>query len=92
MYMAENQNIFVPCKLNRMTKLIPISIEGERWVQLSQLSKEHAMKLKTWLPVSCFKSIFLHGMELRECISFEIYEYWFCTSQLSDQKSAVFEF
>ncbi|MFC5625406.1 hypothetical protein [Algoriphagus winogradskyi] len=75
-----------------MTKLIPIFINGGKWIQLSQLSKEQALKLKSWLPVSCLKKIMFQGSEFTECLDFETYEYWFRTQQVSEQKQALLDF
>lgn len=75
-----------------MTKLIPIFINGGKWIQLSQLSKEQSSKLKSWLPVSCLKKIIFQGNEFSECLAFETYEYWFRTHQVSEQKQALLDF
>ncbi|TXE14490.1 hypothetical protein [Algoriphagus aquimarinus] len=75
-----------------MTKLIPIFINGGKWIQLSQLSKEQSLKLKSWLPVSCLKKIIFQGMEFSDCLDFETYEYWFLTHQVSEQKHAMLDF
>ncbi|SFA75598.1 hypothetical protein [Algoriphagus aquimarinus] len=75
-----------------MTKLIPIFINGGKWIQLSQLSKEQSAKLKSWLPVSCLKKIIFQGMEFSDCLDFETYEYWFRTNQVSEQKQALLDF
>ena len=75
-----------------MTKLIPIFINGGKWIQLSQLSKDQALKLKSWLPVSCLKKIMFQGSEFSECLDFETYEYWFRTQQVSEQKQALLDF
>ena len=75
-----------------MTKLIPIFINGGKWIQLSQLSKDQAAKLKSWLPVSCLKKIMFQGSEFSECLDFETYEYWFRTQQVSEQKQALLDF
>ena len=75
-----------------MTKLIPIFIEGKKWIQLSQLSGEHARSLKSFLPVNSFKKIFFQGIELTECLDFETYEWWFRNKEASIQKQALFEF
>ncbi|WP_339870177.1 hypothetical protein [uncultured Algoriphagus sp.] len=75
-----------------MTKLIPIFINGGKWIQLSQLSKEQSLKLKSWLPVSCLKKIMFQGSEFTECLDFETYEYWFRTQQVSEQKQALLDF
>ena len=75
-----------------MTKLIPIFINGGKWIQLSQLSKEQSLKLKSWLPVSCLKKVMFQGSEFTECLDFETYEYWFRTQQVSEQKQALLDF
>ncbi|WP_192347622.1 hypothetical protein [Algoriphagus sp. Y33] len=75
-----------------MTKLIPIFINGGKWIQLSQLSEEQATKLKSWLPVSCLKKIIFQGVEFSDCLDFETYEYWFRTHQVSGQKQALLDF
>ncbi|MEP0711261.1 hypothetical protein [Algoriphagus sp.] len=75
-----------------MTKLIPIFINGRKWIQLSQLSKEQSSKLKSWIPVNCLKKITFQGVEFSDCLAFEIYEYWFRTHQVSEQKQALLDF
>ena len=75
-----------------MAKLIPIFIEGKKWIQLSQLSSDQAQALKSWLPVNCLKKILFHGIELTECLDFETYEYWFRTRQVLEQKQPLLDF
>lgn len=75
-----------------MAKLIPIFIDGKKWVQLSQLSEEQAKSLKSWLPSLGLKKILFQGMELSDCLDFETYEYWFRSKQVSEQKQAILEF
>lgn len=75
-----------------MTKLIPIFINGGKWIQLSQLSTEQGQKLKSWLPVSCLKKVLYNGMELKDCVDFETYEYWFKSHQVSGQRQAALDF
>ncbi|TDQ17175.1 hypothetical protein DFQ04_1827 [Algoriphagus boseongensis] len=75
-----------------MSKLIPIFIEGKKWIQLSQLSFEHAQSLRSMLPGNCLKKIIFHGIELIDCLDFETYEYWFRTKEVSDQTEAVLDF
>lgn len=75
-----------------MTKLIPIFINGGKWIQLSQLSKDQALRLKSWLPVSCLKKIIFQGSEFSDCLDFETYEYWFRTNQVSEQEQALLDF
>ncbi|MHA7130374.1 hypothetical protein [Algoriphagus namhaensis] len=59
-----------------MTKLIPIFIEGRRWIQLGQLPIEEEKSLKSWLPSSRFKTIEFQGMVLQDCLDFSVYSYW----------------
>ncbi|PZX59885.1 hypothetical protein LV84_01094 [Algoriphagus ratkowskyi] len=75
-----------------MTKLIPIFINGRKWIQLSQLSNEQSIKLKSWIPVNCLKKIKFQGSEFSDCLAFETYEYWFRTYQISEQKQALLDF
>lgn len=75
-----------------MTKLIPIFIEGEKWIQLSQLSSDQAKSLKSILPVNCLKKILFQGMELNECLDFDTYEYWFKSDQILSQRQAMLDF
>lgn len=75
-----------------MTKLIPIFIDGKKWVQLSQLSGEQAKSLKSWLPINSLKKVIFQGMELYDCLDFETYEFWFRTSQVRDQKMPALDF
>lgn len=75
-----------------MTKLIPIFIEGEKWIQLSQLSVDQARTLKSFLPVNCLKKILFQGMELNDCLDFNTYEYWFNSQQISGQRQALLDF
>ncbi|WP_026950741.1 hypothetical protein [Algoriphagus mannitolivorans] len=75
-----------------MAKLIPIFIEGKKWVQLSQLSSEQAQSLKSWLPVNCLKKILFQGIELTDCLDFETYELWFRTRQVVDQRQPLLDF
>ncbi|MGM0944033.1 MAG: hypothetical protein ACQEW9_02555 [Bacteroidota bacterium] len=74
-----------------MNKLIPIFINGKKWVQLSQLSRDQERKFKSWLPVNCLKKVFFQGMELKDCVDFETYEYWFKSNQISGQKQEAFD-
>lgn len=92
MYDPDYQHTFKPNKPKRMTKLIPIFINGGKWIQLSQLSKEQSSSLKSWLPVSCLKKIKFQGAEFSDCLDFETYEYWFRTHQVSEQKHALLDF
>lgn len=75
-----------------MTKLIPISIDGQKWIQLSQLTADQATALQSFLPVNCLKKIRFQGIELSECLDFDVYEFWYRSVQVSDQKLALFDF
>ena len=75
-----------------MTKLIPIFIDGKKWIQLSQLSQEQAGSIKSWLPLSCLRKVFYQGMELTDCLDFETYDFWYRTSQVSKNKQAALDF
>ena len=75
-----------------MTKLIHIFIEGEKWIQLSQLSLDQVKSLKSILPVDCIKKVVFQGIELSECLDFETYDYWFKSEQISNQRQALLDF
>ncbi len=75
-----------------MTKLIPIFIDGKKWIQISQLSQEQARVLKSWIPVNSLRKILFQGIELTECLEFDTYEYWFKTHQMTNQKQAHLDF
>ncbi|WP_075348926.1 hypothetical protein [Algoriphagus marinus] len=75
-----------------MTKLIPIFINGKKWVQLSQLSQDQANVIKSWLPVNSLRKILFHGMEISDCLDFDTYEYWFNSNEVSKQKQAYLDF
>lgn len=75
-----------------MTKLIPIFIEGKKWIQLSQLTLDQARSLKSILPVTCLKKILFQGIELTDCLDFDTYEYWFKSQQISGQRPALLDF
>ncbi|MCH7404469.1 hypothetical protein [Belliella aquatica] len=76
-----------------MTKLIPIEIEGQKLVQLSQLTIDQANDLRSWLPSDGLKKVHLHGVELQDCLSFETYEYWFKTNHvLSKAYETILDF
>lgn len=59
-----------------MNQLIPMSIDGLKIIQLSQLTFEQANKLKNFLPAQSIKKLIFQGLELNDCILFETYEYW----------------
>lgn len=75
-----------------MTKLIPIFIEGKKWIQLSQLTIDQARSIKSILPVNSLKKILFQGMELSDCLDFHTYEYWFKSQQISKQRPALLDF
>ncbi|GAB2475395.1 MAG: hypothetical protein EP311_04385 [Cytophagales bacterium] len=75
-----------------MTKLIPIFINGQKWIQLSQLSRDEIRALRAWLPMDSLKKIIFQGIELSDCLDFDTYEYWFRTKEVSDQKQALLDF
>lgn len=75
-----------------MTKLIPIIIEGKRWIQISQLDLDQARSLKSILPGNSLKKILFQGIVLIDCLDFVTYEYWFKSQQISSQKQALLDF
>lgn len=75
-----------------MTKLIPIFIDGKKWIQLSQLTVDQVRSLKSILPVNCIKKIIFQGVELNDCLEFGTYEYWFKSQQISGQPQASLDF
>ncbi len=75
-----------------MTKLIPIFIEGKKWIQLSQLSVNQVRSLKSFLPVLQVKKITFHGIELSDCLDFDTYEYWFRSQQIPGEREALLDF
>jgi hypothetical protein len=62
-----------------MTRIIPLQVEGEKMIQLGQLTIDQANDLRSWLPQDSLKKINYQGMELQECVAFETYDYWFRT-------------
>lgn len=75
-----------------MTKLVPIYINGEKLIQLSQLSRAQAKQLKAWLPVGCLKKINFQGNEFSDCLDFKTYDYWFRAQHITKQKQAMLDF
>jgi hypothetical protein len=75
-----------------MTKLIPIFINGKKWVQLSQLSQDQVNVIKSWLPVNSLRKILFHGMEITDCLDFDTYEYWFNSNEVSKQNQSYLDF
>ncbi|MFN3996764.1 hypothetical protein [Algoriphagus sp.] len=92
MYSPEYQHTFRHSNFIAMTKLIPIFIEGKKWIQLSQLSSDQVQSLKSILPVDCLKKVIFQGMELNDCLDFDMYEYWFKSDQISGQRHALLDF
>ncbi|KEO72189.1 hypothetical protein [Anditalea andensis] len=66
-----------------MNQLIPISIDGIKLIQLSQLSMEQSNELRNILPADSIKKMLYQGLELNDCILFEIYEYWLRNQQFT---------
>lgn len=75
-----------------MTKLIPIFIEGKKWIQISQLPVDQVKAIRAYLPVNSLKKVFFQGLELNDCLDFDTYEWWFRTKEASVSKQALFEF
>jgi hypothetical protein len=75
-----------------MIKLIPIFIDGKKWIQLSQLSTEQSRLIKSWLPISSLRKVLFQGMELTDCLDFETYDFWFRTNQVKNDKQALLDF
>jgi hypothetical protein len=59
-----------------MNRLIPMWIDGKKFIQLSQLTLDQANQLKNLLPASSIKKLLFEGIELPDCILYETYEYW----------------
>lgn len=59
-----------------MSHIIPISIDGMKVIQLSQLGEDQAIHLRNFLPERSILKLFFQGQELNDCISFETYRYW----------------
>ncbi|SEG25656.1 hypothetical protein [Algoriphagus boritolerans] len=75
-----------------MKKLIPIFINGKKWIQLSQLTSDQVKSLKSILPVNCLKNLVFQGIELSDCLDFDTYEYWYISQQIPEQRQAVLDF
>lgn len=71
-----------------MTKLIPIFIDGKCWVQLSQVQ---ILAIGSFLPINALKKIRFQGIELKDCLEYEIYEWLLKTSDFSGKNSAIQE-
>ncbi|GGZ19430.1 hypothetical protein GCM10007049_09810 [Echinicola pacifica] len=72
-----------------MTKLIPILIDNQRIIQLSQLTVDQANDLRSFLPVSSIRQLIYEGMELTDCIDFETYEYWFQSNHVGHYSAST---
>lgn len=66
-----------------MTKLVPVSIAGKAWIQLSQLNAEQAKSLKNWLPNHLPQTLTFQGITLNDLVDFAAYEYWFRNHQMT---------
>jgi len=76
-----------------MNQLIPMSIDGLKIIQLSQLTLEQANKLKNFLPAQSIKKLIFQGLELNDCILFETYEYWLRNQQFMHlSEETVYDF
>jgi len=76
-----------------MNQLIPMSIDGLKIIQLSQLTLDQANKLKNFLPAQSIKRLIFQGLELNDCILFETYEYWLRNQQFGSKiEETVYDF
>ncbi len=76
-----------------MSKLLPVVIEGHKFIQLSRLTIDQANDLRSWLPKNNLKKIKYQGVELSECIMFETYECWFRNNHvLSSTYETILDF
>ncbi len=76
-----------------MNKLIPLEIDGQKLVQLSQLTIDQANDLRSWLPADSLRMVAYQGIELLDCISFEVYDYWFKSNHvLSRNYETILDF
>ena len=75
-----------------MTKLIPIVLNGRKWIQLSQLSVENSQNLKNWLPSTSLNLLDFQGMILQDCVDFNDYECWFRSMIGSNLNKQILEF
>jgi len=75
-----------------MTKLIPIFIDGKRWIQLGQLPLNQAKRFRNWLPKSKVKNLRMGEMVLNDCVDFTCYNYWFRNYQISSTDSPTSDF
>lgn len=63
-------------------RLIPMVVDGQKIVQLSQLTIDQANDLRSWLPPHSIQNMKFQGMEITDCISFETYDYWYKTHHI----------
>mgnify|MGYP000041226616 CR=1 FL=1 len=75
-----------------MTQLIPIFIDGKRWIQLGQLPAKQAIRFKNWLPKNRIKNLRIGGMEVKDCVDFASYDYWFRNYKISSSDSLTSDF
>ncbi|PZV86174.1 hypothetical protein CLV31_10269 [Algoriphagus aquaeductus] len=75
-----------------MTKLIPVFIQGKKWIQISQMSFDQAASLRAWLPKDQLKKLTFQGITLNDCLDFEIYECWFRQSMALGFTTPVMDF
>jgi hypothetical protein len=92
LYSPEYQNTFGYSNFIAMTKLIPIFINGKKWIQLSQLSVDQGRSLKSILPLGSLQKVIFQGIELNDCLDFDVYEYWFKSDQILGQRHALLDF
>lgn len=63
-------------------RLIPMVVDGQKIIQLSQLTIDQANDLRSWLPHKAIKKVNFQGIDLQDCIPFETYDYWFRTHHI----------
>lgn len=74
-----------------MIKLLPIVIDGKKWIQISQLSSQQSTKLRVSIPIQHFRKIIFQGIELNDCLNFDQYELWFRSVEVQGN-NPVFEY
>lgn len=70
-----------------MMKVVPMLIDDQRVIQLSQLTIDQENDLRSFLPKNSVKKINFQGIELTDCIDFETYEYWLNVIKLHQESS-----
>jgi hypothetical protein len=60
-----------------MLKIQPSFHQGLEYVQLSRMPLSQAESLVEWLPATGIFCINIGGHKLRDCVSYEDYEFWF---------------